>query len=131
MNNDTAAFVARYVQAVGEKRFEALPAMLTPDADFGGPGIKPLHGAQDYIAGFKRLAPILLRNDIKHIVVNERGDEAVVIYDFITDTPAGAVASVEWLKLQDGRIRACELVFDHGRWPEALQVLQARLAQAN
>ena len=127
MPTPIAELVTRYVQAVSDKRFELLPAMLHPEADFGGPGLKPLHGAQAYISGFQRLAPILVRNDIKHILVD--GDEACVIYDFVTDTPAGAVASVEWLKFEEGRIRAAELIFDRGRWPEVLQVLQARAGQ--
>src|SRR5260221_1996762 len=126
MPTDIADLVTRYVQAVSDKRFDELPAMLHPDADFGGPGLKPLHGAQAYISGFERLAPILLRNDIKHVVVD--GDQACVIYDFVTDTPAGPVASVEWLKFEDGRIRSAELIFDRGRLPEALQVFQARTA---
>ncbi len=124
---ETVEFVTRYIQAVGDKRFDRLPAMLDPEADFDGPGLKPAHGAEAFMAGLQRLGPILLRNDIKHIVVD--GDEVCVIYDFVTDTPAGRVASVEWLKLEDGRIRTAELVFDRGRWPEALQVLQARLAK--
>ncbi len=128
MSNNIADFVTRYIQAVGDKRFDLLPAMLHPDADFGGPGLKPAHGVQAYIGGFERLAPILLRNDIKHVLV--QGDEACVIYDFVTDTPVGPVASVEWLKLEDGRIRSAELVFDRGRWPEVLRVLQARTARS-
>ena len=93
----TADFVTRYVQAVSNKRFDLLPDMLHPEADFTGPGLKPAHGAPAYIAGFQRLAPILLRNEIKHILVD--GDQACVIYDFVTDTPAGPVPSVEWLQM--------------------------------
>jgi hypothetical protein len=121
MTTDTADLVTRYVQAVSDKRFDLLPAMLHPDADFGGPGLKPAHGTQAYIAGFERLAPILLRNDLKHVLVD--GDQACVIYDFVTDTPVGPVPSVEWLKLENGHIRSAELIFDRGRWPEVLQVL--------
>src|SRR5258708_16300819 len=90
---DIAVLVTGDGQVVSDKRFDLLTAMLHPEADFGGPGLKPLHGAQAYISGFERLAPILLRNDIKHVVVD--GDQACVIYDFVTDTPAGAVPSVE------------------------------------
>jgi hypothetical protein len=126
MTTNLTDFVTGYIQAVGDKRFDRLPAMLQPEADFGGPGLTPAHGAAAYIAGLERLGPILLRNEIKHIVV--QGDEACVVYDFITDTPAGAVACVEWLKFEQGRIRAAELTFDRGRWPEVMQVLQARLA---
>jgi hypothetical protein len=129
MSADTAELVTRYIQAVGEKRFELLPPLFHADVTFGGPGVKPLQGAEAYIAALQRLGTILLRNDIKHVLV--QGDEAVVIYDFITDTPAGAVASVEWLSFEQGRIRAVELTFDHGRWPEVLQALQAKLAAQN
>ena len=128
MPTEIAALVTRYLQAVGDKRLEELPAVFHPDIDFGGPGLRPAHGAPDVIAAFRRLAPIILRNDIKHIVV--QGDEACVIYDFVTDTPVGPVPSVEWLKFEHDRIRASELTFDHGRWPEVLQVLQARAAQS-
>jgi len=127
MSTPIADLVTRYVQAVSDKRFDLLPAMLQPDATFGGPNIQTCHGTAAYVAGFQRLAPILLRNDIKHIVVD--GEQACVIYDFVTDTPVGPVASVEWLKFEDGRIRAAELIFDRGRWPEVLQVLQARAAK--
>ena len=127
MPTEIADLVTRYVQAVSDKRFDLLPAMLQPNATFGGPNIQTCHGIPAYVAGFQRLAPILLRNEVKHILVD--GDEACVIYDFVTDTPAGPVASVEWLKFEDGRIRAAELIFDRGRWPEVLQVLQARTAK--
>ena len=127
MPNAIADLVTRYIQAVSDKRFDLLPAMLQPDATFGGPNIRTCHGIDEYVGGLQRLAPILLRNEIKHLVVD--GEQACVIYDFITDTPAGAVASVEWLQFEDGRIRAAELTFDRGRWPEVLQVLQARAAQ--
>jgi hypothetical protein len=128
MSTDIATLVADYIQAVGDHRFEELPARFHPDIDFSGPGVRPCHGAPDVIAALRRLTPILVRNDIKHIVV--QGDEACVIYDFVTNTSVGPVPSVEWLKFEHDRIRACELTFDHGRWPEVLQVLQAQAAQS-
>jgi hypothetical protein len=50
----------------------------------------------------------------------------VVIYDFVTDTPVGAVLSVEHLKVRDGRIASSLLVFERLHWPEVRAELAAR-----
>jgi len=41
-----------------------------------------------------------------------RGDRACVVYDFVTDTPAGAVRCVELLAVVDRRILVIELLLD-------------------
>jgi SnoaL-like protein len=114
--------VTAYITAVGEHRLEDLPAMLDPDAEFTF-GDTTLHGAEAFAGGFTRLLPIILRNEIRKIFVE--GDEACVIYDFVTDTPAGAVLSVEYIKVRNGRILSSLLVFERLHWPE----VQAKLAQ--
>jgi hypothetical protein len=35
-----------------------------------------------------------------------------VIYDLVTDTEIGAVPTVEWLRIEDGRIRSIHLFYD-------------------
>jgi hypothetical protein len=47
------------------------------------------------------LSPIIARNEIKRIFVD--GNEVCVFYDLVTETPAGAVASVEWLTIAEDR----------------------------
>ena len=125
MSTDPVALVSAYIDAVGNKQFERLLDLLAPDMEFGGPDVRATHSAQELVAGLRRLTRILDRNEIQQIFVT--ADEAVVIYDFITDTPAGAVPSVEWLTLRDGRIQSSRLIFDRQRWPEVLQALQARV----
>lgn len=49
-----------------------------------------------------------------------------MIYDLVTDSPAGAVQTHEWLTFEDGLIRSSNLVFDDRRWPEAMEELARR-----
>lgn len=99
--------------------------MLDPDAEFTV-GDTTLHGAEAFIGGFRRLDPIIKRNEIRKIFVD--GDEACVIYDFVTDTPAGAVLSIEYLKFKNGRIASSLLLFERLHWPEVVAELQKRSA---
>jgi ketosteroid isomerase-like protein len=117
--------VRAYIDAVGEGRLKDLPAMLDPDAEFTV-GDTTLRGAEAFIGGFRRLAPIIKRNEIRKIFVD--GDEACVVYDFVTDTPAGPVLSVEYVKFKNGRIASSLLVFERLHWPEVMAELTRRAA---
>jgi SnoaL-like domain len=110
-----------YIDAVGEGRLEDVRELLHPELIFEGPGPNPLHGPDDYVAALRRLSPIIARNEIKRVFVE--GDEACVIYDFVTDTPVGPVRTVEWLTFEDDRIAAIRLLFEQSRWPEVLEHL--------
>ena len=118
--------VTSYVKAVGDHRLADLPAMLNPDCEFVV-GDTTLRGVDAFISGFERLSPIILRNDIRKVFVD--GDEACVIYDFVTDTPAGAVVSIEHVKFRGGRIASVLLVFERMHWPEVQAVLADRAAR--
>lgn len=124
--SETHDLVTSYVNAVGEHRLDALPAMLEPDVEFTL-GDNTVRGVEAFVAGFRRLMPIILRNDIRKVFVD--GDEACVIYDFVTDTPAGAVLSVEHIKFRNGRLASTLLVFERLHWAEALAELADRLAR--
>jgi limonene-1,2-epoxide hydrolase len=128
VGSDYRQLVSEYIQAVGDGRLDDLSAYLGPEVTFESPGLPSLHGAHEYVAALRRLAPVIARNEIKRIFVD--GNEACVFYDFVTDTPAGAVASVEWLTIADGRINAVYLIFDKARWPEVLEQLGLTAAKA-
>ena len=121
---DLKTLAVAYVTAVGEKQFDRLAAMLSPDVEFTTPGRPAIRGAQDYVAALRRLTPILARNDIKRVFVD--GNEVCVVYDFVTDTSVGPVPSVEWLTFEDGRIRSSRLIFHTQPWPEVLKELIRR-----
>jgi len=123
MATDPRELVTSYIQAVGERRLEALPPLLEPDAQFTL-GDNTVRGRDAFVGAFRRLLPIIDRNEIRHLFID--GDEACVVYDFVTSTPVGPVLSVEHLQLRNGRIASSTLVFERLHWPEVLSVLRER-----
>lgn len=120
--------VIEYNRAFGEGRLDDVREMLHPDVEFDGTA-KPLAGRDAYMSGLPRLVSVLKANEIKDIVVE--GDRAFVLYDFVTDTPAGAVLSGELLTFEDGLIRKITLLFDLRRWPEVIAEIQRRASVAS
>ncbi len=118
--------VEEYVRAVGERRFDRLQELMHPEVEFRGTTAAELRGAPAVVEGFRRLGPVILRNDLRQMIVE--GDRAAVLYDFVTDTEVGPVLSAEFLTVKDGRIRSITLLFDWRRWPEVLEELGRRVA---
>ena len=117
--------VTAYINAVGELRLDDLRPMLEPDATFTL-GDATFRGVDAFVGAFVRLMPILERNDIRKVFVD--GNEACVIYDFVTSTPVGPVLSVEHVTFQNDRIKSSLLVFERQHWPEVMAVLIEREA---
>jgi hypothetical protein len=65
-----------------------------------------------------------VRSDVRKVFSD--GPEVCVIYDFVTDTPAGAVPIVEWLRVEGGRILSVTLVFDRVAFKPAADELARR-----
>ena len=126
MTRTVRDLVLEYVTAVGDRRFDDLAELVHPDATFGGTVGVETRGANAFVQGFRNLGPILLRNEVRHVIVE--GEHAFVLYDFVTDTPVGAVLCGEMVTTQDGLILTSTLIFDWRRWPEVLQELQRRTA---
>src|SRR5690348_5040892 len=117
MATDARALLTSYIKAVGDRKLEALPPLLADDAAFTL-GDNTMRGRDAFVNAFRRLLPIIARNDIRHLFVD--GDQACVVYDFVTNTRVGPVLSVEHIKLRDGRIAESTLVFERSHWPEVL-----------
>ena len=98
-----------YIDACSRKDFDAVAPLLSEDLSFVGPG-KATHGAQPYLTILRRLGAVWERSDVKHAFSD--GDDVCVIYDFVTNTEAGAVPIVEWLSIRDQRIQGVRLFFD-------------------
>ena len=124
MGANVRDLVIEYVSAAGEKRFDRLEELVHPDATMDGTVKTESKGAEAFVQGFRNLAPIIDRNEIREVIVD--GDRAFVLYDFVTDSPAGAVLTGELLTIQDERIRSSTLIFDWRRWPEVLVELRSR-----
>jgi hypothetical protein len=124
--NDPRCVARAHVEAFGRKDFTAMERSFAPDISFKGPS-GSISGPAAVLGGYQHLGPILLRNDVRKLLVD--GDDACVIYDFVTDTPGGAVATVEWLQIKEGRIHAIWLLFDRGPWPAVMEELARRTAR--
>ena len=124
---DPVAVSLEYIEAVGRKNFDRVADLLHDDVEFQMPG-KTMRGVEQYVGALKRLGAILERNDVKATLVD--GNDVCIVYDFVTDTAVGAVPSVEWLTVENGRIRTVRLIFHKERWPEVLTELRSKVAAA-
>lgn len=127
MSTNVRDLVTEYVQAAGQRGFDRFEELLHPDVEFGGATAVELKGAPAVTEGYRRLGPIIVRNDMRQLIVE--GNKAFVLYDFVTDTVVGPVLTGELLTVDDGRIRSITLLFDWRRWPEVLQELDRRTTE--
>ena len=126
MEPDIRTLALEYNRAFGDGDLKRVAEMLHPDLEFDGTVARPTRGRDAYMSGLPRLVSVLKRNDLRDVVVD--GDRAFILYDFVTDTPAGAVLSGELVTFEGGLIRKITLLFDWRRWPEVVAELQHRAA---
>jgi hypothetical protein len=113
MPRDPACIARAYVEAVGDKELGKIETLLAPDVEFTGPAMT-LSSAAELLTALRRIGAILVRNEIRRVFVD--GNEACVIYDFVTDTAIGTVPTVEWLRIEGGRIRHVNVYYDRVPW---------------
>jgi hypothetical protein len=123
---DAGAVIARYVELVGAHDLEPLDGLLSDSlvATTGGATLDKT----GWIAALQRLLPVLVRNEIRQVYVTSApATGACAIYDFVTDTEAGAVTCAEWITLDgDVRIATVELLFEKANWPHVVEALKQR-----
>ncbi|MGH1525882.1 nuclear transport factor 2 family protein [Leifsonia sp. L25] len=121
---DTAAVAREYIEAVGAHDLERVDELLAEGlvARFAGGTV----GKREWIGALGRLLAALVRNDVREVFAD--GERGCVVYDFVTDTPAGAVPCVELVTVRDGRIDAIELIFDRLAFAPVNEALAERAA---
>ena len=127
MPDSSVEGIARsYIQAVGSHDMEAVENLLGEDlvATFAGTTLDKA----GWIAALRRLLPALVRNGIREVFTAQ--DRACVVYDFITDTAAGAVRCIELLTIKADKIREIELVLDRVAFAPVNEALNARVPPA-
>lgn len=125
--NDPRALALTYIEAVGQKQFDRVATLLHPNVEFLT-STRAIRGVPAYVEALRRLAPIIVRNDVHTTIVD--GNEVAVVYDFVTDTPAGSVPTIEWITVDEGVIRTSRLIFHTEHWPAALTELTRRSSGA-
>lgn len=101
--------VESYQVALGIGDFAAARKLMQDDLTFQGP-IDTFHQADDYLESLKKLASIIQRIDVKRVFAE--GDDVCVLYEMVTNTPAGTAFIAEWYQVNGGKIAALRVVFD-------------------
>jgi hypothetical protein len=125
MTTDRKKLALEYLNAVGKQQYGKLEALLAPDLTVRGPAATRT-SAGDFLGALKRLGAIHVRSDVKRVFAD--GDEVCVIYDFVTDTAAGALTTIEWLRFDGDRIRSINLYYDQLPWQQVMAVIAERAA---
>jgi len=107
-DTDTETTARRYIEAVGEHDLREVEGLL--DDALVARFVGASSTKSEWLQALERLLPALVRNDIREVFVS--GSRACIVYDFVTDTPAGTVTCVEMLTVEGGRIREIELLLD-------------------
>jgi hypothetical protein len=123
MNKNRKELTLAYLETVGKQQYGELERLVTPDLRFRGPAMTRTSAA-DFLTALKRLAAIHVRNDVKRVFVD--GDQVCVIYDFVTDTSAGALPAVEWLQFDGDRISSIDLYYDRLPWQTVMAAIAER-----
>jgi hypothetical protein len=82
---------------------------LDDNLSFQGP-LDTFHRPDEFLAAISRLSGIVRRVDVKKVFVD--GSDVCVLYDMVTDTPAGTAFIAEWFRVTGGKITAIRVVFD-------------------
>ena len=127
MKKDPKSLAIEYLDAAGKKELDRVEELLAPDLKFTGPAMAR-STSQEFISALKRLGAIHVRNEVKKVFAD--GNDVCVIYDFVTDTPAGALPTIEWLQFEEGRIRSINLYYDRVPWKSVMDEIAQRAARA-
>jgi len=126
MTRDPKTIALAYIESCGRKEFDAVAPLLAPDVHFRGPA-RVIEGAGPYLAVLRQLGTIWAGSTVRKTFAD--GADVCVVYDFISDTPAGAVPAVEWVRVDDGKIRSIELFYDRVAFEPAREELERRAAR--
>ena len=106
----SAADVVRmYHEAWTQRDMATARSCLADALDFQGP-IDTFSKADDFIATLTGFAQMLTRVDLLQEIYTD--DAASLLYDCVTNSPAGTVRTAEYFWLRDGKIATIRLVFD-------------------
>src|SRR5215212_10658564 len=104
-----ANLILSYHVAWSQRDMSAARSYLADDLDFQGP-IDTYSSADEFIGTLTGFAQMLTRVDLLQEFY--RDDAAALLYDCVTNSPAGTVRTAEFFGLRDGKIASIRLVFD-------------------
>jgi hypothetical protein len=105
----TAEIVSSFQHALGQGDFAAARKLLADDLSFQGP-FDCFRKPEPYLEALKKLHPIIKGVKVHKLFLD--GDDACLLYDMETNTPAGTAFISEWFHVRDGKIASIRAVFD-------------------
>jgi hypothetical protein len=106
---DTKQVVRGYFEAWTSKDMGKARGYLADDLDFQGP-IDRFTNADDFLRALGGFAQMLSKAQL--LAEFYAGEEAMLLYDCVTPTPAGTLRTAEHFTVTGGKIRRIRLVFD-------------------
>src|SRR5213076_549108 len=101
--------VMAYQKALGKGDMAGARTYLHDDLSFVGP-FESFQRPEPYLEALGKLHHIVERVEPRRTFVD--GDDVCVLYDMVTNTPAGTAFIAEWYQVKDGKIAALRAVFD-------------------
>ena len=108
-NASAREIVESYRAALAQGNFATARTLMQDTMAFQGP-LDTFDTADQYLEAVRRLASIIQRIDLKKEFVD--GEDVCVLYDMVTNTPAGTAFIAEWYQVKNGKIAALHAVFD-------------------
>ncbi|MCI4357655.1 MAG: nuclear transport factor 2 family protein [Thermoplasmata archaeon] len=101
--------VMGFQAAMAREDWTGARAHLADGLKFVGP-FESFTRAEDYLGAIQKLHNIVERVDLHKVFVE--GDDVCVLYDLVTNTPAGTAFIAEWHHVSQGKIDRVRVVFD-------------------
>ncbi len=101
--------VEGYQRALGTGDWTAARHYLSDDLSFIGP-FDTFNEADPYLEALKKLHPIIERVEPHRMFAED--DDVCVLYDMVTNSPAGTAFIAEWYRVHNGKIDSIRVVFD-------------------
>jgi hypothetical protein len=108
-NASAREIVERYRAALGKGDVATARTLMQDNMTFQGP-LDTFNTADQYLEASRRLASIIQRIDLKKVFID--GEDVSVLYDMVTNTPAGTAFIAEWYQVSGGKIASLRVVFD-------------------
>jgi len=106
---NASKIVSDYQQALGKGDFATARKLVHDNLSFQGP-LDTFHSPEPYFEALKKLHPIIQRIDMKKIFAD--GNDLCVLYEMVTNTPAGTAFVCEWYQVKGEKIAEVRTVFD-------------------
>lgn len=107
--SDPRSVAERFQKAWTSGDFDSARGLLHDDVSFEGP-IDSFDKADDYIEALRGLSKIVKATETQKVFVDR--NDVCVVYNLVTNTPAGTSPTVEWYHLRDGKISSLRVYFD-------------------